>query len=56
VGIIGAHLEGAHGTLECRGTQVEKHWPRHMFHQKYSTIAMSTFLFSYKRNNCLQNN
>ena len=23
---LAAHLEGAHGTLICRGTPVEKHW------------------------------
>ena len=25
---LAAHLEGAHGTLVCRGTPVEKHWSR----------------------------
>ncbi len=25
---LAAHLEGAHGTLMCRGTPVEKHWFR----------------------------
>jgi hypothetical protein len=39
---LAAHLEGAHGTLVCRDTPVEKHW------RKYSSLT--SFLSDSKDN------